>query len=345
MEFERYRQELMDTAAALLAVDSPTGFTHHAISFIQERAQALGYETRQTNKGGLVVSVPGREHTRKVGIAAHVDTLGLMCRAITEKGELMFTKIGAPLLQTLDGEYCRIHTRTGAVYTGTVLSLSPSIHVFDDAATRPRDEQNMYVRLDMPVYSRQDVLDLGIEVGDFICIDPKTTVTDSGYLKSRFIDDKGPAAALLTLLKAMGDTGFVPRYDTQLHFSIYEEVGHGGSEIDPELSELLVVDMGCIGGDLRCTEQMVSIGLKDSSGPYDYEMTTRLMTLARENGIPYAADVYPHYGSDAEAAWHAGGHMRAALIGPGVHASHGMERTHWDGLKAMLQLVELYLSK
>ena len=343
MDINGCKDLLMDTARGLLAIDSPSGFTRRVVEAAAETARSLGYETQVTNKGGLTIAVPGREHTKKIGLCAHIDTLGLMCRAITEKGELLVTKIGGPLMPTLDGEYCRIYTRDGRTYTGTILSLSPPAHVFDDAATRPRDEQDMYVRLDETASTAQEVRDLGIEVGDYVCYDPKTVVTESGYLKSRFIDDKGSAACLLTLLKLLSDAGEKPRWDTEIHLTVYEEVGHGGATIPWDLDELLAVDMGCVGADLTCTERQVSICAKDSSGPYDYEMVGRLIALAKANGVDYAVDVYPHYSSDASVSWRAGSRARAALIGPGVQASHGMERTHWEGMRGTIRLLALYL--
>ena len=343
MEIGRCKEFLMDTARTLLTTDSPSGFTANAVAAAEKIAGDLGYAARRTNKGGLIIDVPGREHTKKLGLCAHLDTLGLMCRAVTGQGELMITRIGGPILPTLDGEYCRIYTRDGRVYTGTILSLSPAAHVFDDVLTRPRDEQNMAVRIDEKVRSAADVAALGIEVGDYVCFDPKTTVTPSGFLKSRFIDDKGSAACLLTLLKLMKDVGTRPRYDAEIHFTIYEEVGHGGAAIPAGLDELLAVDMGCVGSDLACTEYQVSICAKDSAGPYDYDLVSRLIRLAKENNVDYAVDVYPHYSSDVAVAWKAGGDMKAALIGPGVHASHGMERTHWDGMRETIRLIALYL--
>ena len=263
-------------------------------------------------------------------------------RSITADGMLMTTRIGGPILPTLDGEYCRIHTRDGRIYTGTILSLSPAAHVFDDVLTRPRDEKNLAVRIDEVVEDRAGVEALGIAPGDFVCIDPKTVVTDSGFLKSRFIDDKGSAACLLTLLRLMHIAGQRPRYDTEVCFTVHEEVGHGGATL-PQVDELLAVDMGCVGDDLSCTERQVSICAKDNGGPYDYGMVTRLVELARANAIPYAVDIYPHYSSDITVAWHAGIDARGALIGPGVHASHGMERTHFEGMKATIDLTALYL--
>ena len=343
MDYNGCKDFLRETAKALLTTDSPSGFTRRAVEVAEGIARELGYAVRRTNKGGLVIEVPGRERGKKVGLCAHIDTLGLMCRSIGPKGELMVTKIGGPLMPTLDGEYCKIYTRNGRVYTGTILSLSPASHVFDDAATRPRDEGNMYVRLDELVKTADDARALGIEVGDYICFDPKTTVTESGFLKSRFIDDKGSAACLLTLLKLMADAGVRPRYDAEIHLTVYEEVGHGGATIPWDLSELLAVDMGCVGLDLTCTEEQVSICAKDSSGPYDYDMVSRLVALAKEGGVDYAVDVYPHYSSDVSVAWKAGSDAKAALIGPGVQASHGMERTHFHGMRETIRLIALYL--
>lgn len=343
MDYNGCKDFLMETAKALLTTDSPSGFTRRAVEVAEGIARELGYAVRRTNKGGLVIEVPGRKRGKKVGLCAHIDTLGLMCRSIGPKGELMVTKIGGPLMPTLDGEYCKIYTRNGRVYTGTILSLSPASHVFDDAATRPRDEGNMYVRLDELVKTADDARALGIEVGDYICFDPKTTVTESGFLKSRFIDDKGSAACLLTLLKLMADAGVRPRYDAEIHLTVYEEVGHGGATIPWDLSELLAVDMGCVGLDLTCTEEQVSICAKDSSGPYDYDMVSRLVALAKEGGVDYAVDVYPHYSSDVSVAWKAGSDAKAALIGPGVQASHGMERTHFHGMRETIRLIALYL--
>ena len=256
----------MDTLQKLLGQDSPTGFTDKVVTVAEGIARQLGFATRRTNKGNLIITVPGRETGRKVGLCAHVDTLGLMVRSITADGMLMVTKVGGPLLPTLDGEYCRIYTRAGQVYTGTVLSLSPSVHVQDDAATRPRDEKNMAVRIDEKVHSKADVEALGIAAGDYVCYDPKTVVTQSGFVKSRFLDDKASAACLLTLLWQMHETGTKPRYETYFTLTVHEEVGHGGATL-PAVDELLAVDMGCIGEDLSCTEYQVSICAKDGGGP------------------------------------------------------------------------------
>lgn len=336
------RGQLMNIAQRLLSIDSPSGFTDQVVREAEQIARDHGYAVRRTNKGNLVVSVPGREKGKRVGLCAHIDTLGLMVRSITADGMLMTTRIGGPILPTLDGEYCRIHTRDGRIYTGTILSLSPAAHVFDDVLTRPRDEKNLAVRIDEVVEDRAGVEALGIAPGDFVCIDPKTVVTDSGFLKSRFIDDKGSAACLLTLLRLMHIAGQRPRYDTEVCFTVHEEVGHGGATL-PQVDELLAVDMGCVGDGLDCKETQVSICAKDSGGPYHYDVVSGLIAAAKGANLDFAVDVYPHYGSDAEAALRAGWDCRHGLIGSGVYASHGYERSHKKGVENTLGLLISYL--
>ncbi|MGE4354246.1 MAG: M42 family metallopeptidase [Oscillospiraceae bacterium] len=343
MIVEQYRKYLLDTAKAILMCDSPSGYTHDILMLTRDLAGELGYKVSQTKRGGLVITIDGRDNSHEVACFAHMDTVGLTIRNITEHGELMFSPIGLPVLPSLDGEYCRIHTREGKTYSGTILSLSPAYHVYKDASTRPRDQENMYIRLDMPVSSKSDVSALGIRCGDIVSIDPKTEITESGYIKSRFLDDKASVACLLTLLRLMNDQKIKPKFRTHFVFTVYEEVGSGGAWQPGDLAEFLIVDMGCVGPELNCTEQQVSICSKDSDGPYDYEMTTRLIHLAEENGVNYATDVYPYYGSDANAIWRSGCDASGALIGTGVHASHGMERTHIDGMINTLKLIALYL--
>lgn len=322
-------------------IDSPTGYTKDVIDYLEEVIKELGYQTERNKKGNLIVSVEG-EKDYTLGLSAHVDTLGLMVRSIMPNGHLRFTMLGGLLLPTLDGEYCRVHTRGGKVYTGTILSTSPSVHVFKDSRSKSRDEDNMYIRLDENVKSKKDTLDLGISNGDIVAVEPKFTFTESGYIKTRFLDDKASVFILVTYLQRLKEQNKVPSCNLKIIFTTYEEVGHGASQI-PNLDELLAVDMGCIGTDLECTEEQVSICAKDGSGPYDYEMTSKLISLAKENQLNYAVDIYPFYSSDASAALRGGADIKAALIGSGIHASHGMERTHIEGIINTIKLIEAYI--
>lgn len=339
-----YKPEItIELLGELLSIHSPTGYTKHAIAFLKRKIEDLGYETRLNSKGNLLVEVKGQNTDITRGISAHVDTLGLMVRSINSDGTLKLTALGGPLTPTLDGEYCDIITRDQMVYSGTILSTSPSVHVFKDASSKKRDIDELIVKIDEKVTTKEDVLKLGIQNGDIVAYDPKFVYTDSGFIKSRFLDDKASVALLYSVLKALKDNNVVPQTNTTFIFSTYEEVGHGAAHIPSDITELLAVDMGCIGLDLACTEYDVSICAKDSSGPYDYEMTSRLINLAKENHLKFAVDIYPMYGSDGSAALRGGNDIKAALIGPGVASSHGMERTHEEALHNTFKLIMAYL--
>ncbi|MGL4382296.1 MAG: M20/M25/M40 family metallo-hydrolase, partial [Bacilli bacterium] len=165
----------------------------------------------------------------------------------------------------------------------------------------------------------------------------------NGFIKSRFLDDKAQVALLMILAKNIIKSNIILNNQVDIYFTMYEEIGHGGSSIKDDLIELVAVDMACVGAHLAGSEFKVSICTKDSTGPYDYLLSSKLINLAKEANINYAIDIYPFYGSDASLALRAGNDVKIALVGPGVDSSHGNERTHFDGLKATYELLYKYL--
>ena len=329
----------------IFLTDSPSGYFGEINNVLISKIKQMGYDNvGVNNKGNVELFIKGNDSSKSVAIAAHADTLGLMVRSITGDGGLKLTNVGGPIIPTLDGEYCKVITRDGKVYTGTILSTSPATHVYKDSSSKTRDIDSIYVRLDENVKSKQDVLNLGIENGNYVCYDSKTVLTESGFLKSRFIDDKGSVCVILAVLEHMIRNGIKPNFDTYVYFTNYEEVGHGGATIK-NVSEFLALDMGCVGLDLDGNEYAVSICAKDSSGPYNYELTNKLISFAKEAKLNYAIDIFPYYSSDVSASLRSGLDCKGALIGSGVHASHGMERTHLDGLFNTMKLLLMYLTK
>ncbi len=328
----------------IINIPSPTGYTKNVMNHIEKVVNEFGYKIDSNKKGNRIIEIEGEDNSYCIGIPVHVDTLGAMVRSINSDGTLKITSLGGNMYTTLDGEYCKIHTRNGEIYTGTMLSTSPAVHVYPDAKSKERIEENMMVRLDEVVKNKEDVTKLEIGVGDYISIEPKFTVTSSGYIKSRYLDNKAGTACALSLMELFKRIGSKPKHKVKIIVSSYEEVGHGCSNIPPDIDELVGIDMGCIGLDLSCTEQDVSICAKDSSGPYDYDITNNLINLAKKHGLNYAIDIYPMYSSDVSASLKGGNDIKGGLIGPGVHASHGMERTHIDGITNTVKLIYAYLT-
>ncbi len=329
----------------LTAIPSPTGFTTAAMDYLEETIRTLGYDTKRTNKGGVMISVKGKDDTKHRVVTAHVDTLGAMVRAIKPDGRIKMALVGGFTWNAIEGENCLIHVAsTGKTISGTILLHQTSVHVYRNAGTIERTQDNMEIRLDEKVTTAEETRALGIEVGDFISFDPRTVVTDSGFIKSRFLDDKVSAAILIDLLRKYKEDQITLPYTTHFYFSPCEEVGHGAnSSIPEETVEYLAVDMGAMGDDQQTDEYTVSICVKDASGPYHYELRQHLVALAKEKNIPFKLDIYPYYGSDASAAMSAGAEVKHALLGAGIESSHSYERTHIDSVKATHKMVDVYL--
>ncbi len=341
----KYADYAWDQAAAVLAIDSPAGFTGKAAAWVKDAFENLGFAARITNKGGVFIDLGGHDENDALFLEAHVDTLGGMIAQIKGNGRLKLTKIGGMRAENGEAENARIYTRDGRIYEGTLQLINASVHVNPDYKTAKRDFDTTEIVLDEDVKSADDVRKLGMEVGDFVCFEPRTRRTASGYLKSRFLDDKLSVGILLGFAKYLADNKIVPERRTYVHITVYEEVGHGGASNVPDgVTEAISVDMGCVGEGLTCTERQVSICAKDSAGPYSYEVVGKLIEAARKTGADYAVDVYPFYSSDVDVTLGAGFDIRHGLIGPGVYASHGYERSHMDGVYNTLKVLCGYLN-
>ncbi|HFH9920866.1 TPA: M42 family metallopeptidase [Streptococcus suis] len=337
--------QTVDYIVKLTNTPSPTGFTTDIMNYIKSEVESFGYQATKTAKGGILVSVLGESDQQHRIVTAHLDTLGAMVRTIKPDGRIKMDLVGGFGYPSIEGENCLIHcAKNGKVFTGTILMHQTSVHVYRDANTAERNQTNMEIRLDEKVSSADETRALGIEVGDFISFDPRTVVTETGFIKSRHLDDKVSAAILINLLKTYKEKGITLPYTTHFYFSNNEEIGYGAnSSLPDKVVEYLAVDMGAMGDDQQTDEYTVSICVKDGSGPYHYELRQHLVSLAEKENIPYKLDIYPYYGSDASAAMRAGADVKHALLGAGIESSHSYERTHLDSVQATERMVDAYL--
>ena len=338
-----YADYAWEQTAALLAIDSPLGYTEKAAAWVRDAFRALGFPAELTVKGGVLADLGGREEEGLL-LEAHADTLGAMVAQVKGNGRLRLTSLGGMNANNGEAENVRVYTREGKCYEGTLQLCNASIHVNGSYSDVKRGFDTVEVVLDEDVKSAEDTGKLGIQTGDIVCFDPRTRRTASGYLKSRFLDDKLSVGILLGFAKYLKDHALTLTRHTYVHVTVYEEVGHGGSASVPAgVTEAISVDMGCVGEGLSCTERQVSICAKDSGGPYSYDVVGKLIQAAKDTGADYAVDVYPYYGSDVEATLRGGYDLRHGLIGAGVYASHGYERSHIDGVYNTLKVLCGYL--
>ncbi|RDY28891.1 M20/M25/M40 family metallo-hydrolase [Romboutsia weinsteinii] len=331
----------------ILSIPSPTGYTGVVFKYITNELDKLGIEYKFGNKGALVATIQGSESDDGITFSAHVDTLGAMVKEVKGNGRVAIALIGGYMMHSVEGENCIIHTRDKKQYEGTLQTIKPSIHIHgQEAKDLVRECKNYEIVIDEEVFSKDDVKKLGIDVGDIVSFDTRTKVTESGFIKSRYLDDKASVASILYVLNYIVENNITPKKTINFFFSNYEEVGHGSSAFIPKnTKEFIAVDMGCPGENQNSTEYDVCICTKDSNGPYDYDLTNRLIEICKKNNISYKLDIYPNYGSDAAAALKSGMDASFSLIGPGVFASHGYERTHMKSIIETIRLIINYISK
>ena len=337
-------QEIFRYIKDLVSIPSPTGYTEEAIRYTENFLNTYGIENKRTNKGALLATIKGQDDSKHRFLTAHVDTLGAMVKEIKPNGRLKLTMIGGFRWNACEGEYCKIHTAEGTVYSGTILLTQTSVHVYQKMGEIKRDDDHMEVRIDAVTKSKADTIALGIEVGDFVSFEPRAELAGDGFLKSRHLDDKASVGILLYLIKQLKEQNMTLPYTTHFLISNNEEIGYGGnSNIPPETVEYLAVDMGAIGDGQTTDEYSVSICAKDSSGPYHYGLRQHLVELAKKHDVDYRIDIYPFYGSDASAALRAGYDIVHGLIGPGIDASHAFERTHISSIEHTANLLWHYM--
>lgn len=342
--FEISTDYLKKTLVDLLNTPSPTGDTEYAVSFVQGELESMGVRTSRTKKGALLAHLDGLRGDQPRALTAHVDTLGAIVAEVKPGGRLRISALNGVNWPTVESEGVWVATRSGRQIRGSIVLVNGASHVNKEATTVSRNADNLEVRLDERTNSSEETRLLGIEVGDYVYFDPRVETSDAGFIRSRFIDDKACIACALAAVKALKDNNMTPAQTTTLLISNFEEVGHGGMDSLPtDLSELVVMDMACIGNGLRGDEFHCSLCVKDSSGPYSKELSDKLRNIADLRGIDLKTDVYPFYGSDGSAYWRSGGTAQVALIGPGVDTSHGYERTHIDALVDTAALVAEYL--
>jgi peptidase M42 family hydrolase len=335
-----------DVLVRMLSMPSPSGRTDDIMRLLGAEIESLGMAARLTRRGSLVADLAGEQDSPDRAVVVHADTIGCMVKEIKDNGRLRVVSVGTFSARFAEGARVQIFTDDPALtYTGTILPLLASGHTYgDEVDVQPVGWHYVEVRIDEHVSSAEDVRALGIEVGDFVALDAMPVITASGFVKSRHLDDKAGVAAALGGFKAVLDAGIVPPVSAHLLVTITEEVGQGASHgLHADVAEMLSIDNAVLAPGQNSRETGVNVAMQDSTGPFDFHLTRRLLRLCSELGIPAQRDIYNFYRSDIASAIESGAETRAALIGFGVDASHGHERTHLDGIRNVAELVAAYL--
>lgn len=337
-------ESLKNNLLHLLGTPSPAGLTEANMKWLAQQLGNLGYHTERTRTGALKAYLSD-SHKPQRALAAHVDTLGAIVVKLKTNGRLSIVPIGSWSSRMAEGCRVRIHPSDGPEFQGTILPLKASVHASSKAVDeQPVNWEQVEIRVDAACWNQADLEALGIQVGDIVSINPQPEIMDNGFIVSRFLDDLGGVACLLTACQILKEQHLTPLCPSMLFFSCAEEHGFGASHTFPaSLQELVAVDIAIVAPDQNSREDRLSVVIMDNSGPFHPGLTRHLLQLADELDLPHCRDVFRYYFSDCAAALQAGNDLRHALIGFGTDASHAYERTHIDALEATVQLILAYL--
>lgn len=328
----------------LLHTPSPSGYTDRVVHFIADELEKLHVPVELTRRGAIRGTLKGQSSSPDRAVVAHIDTLGAMVKGLKANGRAEVVPIGHWNARFAEGARATLFTDLG-LHRATILPLKASGHTFADGVDKqPCNWQNLELRIDEDLKTQEDLMHLGVHVGDIIAIDAQPEILDNGYINSRHLDDKAGAAVLLGAIKAIRDNNIELPVDCHPLFTISEEVGSGASAIlHGDIAEMLTLDNGTTAPGQNSSEFGVTICMADMSGPFDYHLTRYMIQLCQEFEIPYQRDIFRYYRSDSASAVEAGNDLRTALATFGVDASHGWERIHWNALQSLAELVCVYM--
>jgi len=342
MKFQIDEKFLIDCFRDIVEVPSPVGYDLLLKPVLENYAAQFGQTITYDNRGTAYITLDGQDNSKTVLIGAHVDTIGLMVRCIQSDGTLLVRALGGINFCNIEASTVTVYTRDGRSYTGMVICKAHSVHVTYDARTMPRNDETMCILLDEDVHSKAEVQALGIQNGDYIHIAPDCEFTKTGYLKSRFVDDKISVACCFTMLKYLAENNLKPKYRTVLAFTYQEETGIGGRYVPDGVSEYIALDVGLIGPELESNEHSVGIVVKDRSGTYSYDLVDRLIDCAKKTEVKYALGTILNGSTDGTAALLGGNNLKVAAFGTPCYSTHGRERTHIDGIVGTAQVLLAY---
>jgi len=340
---KEFLDHTLELISEMIAIPSPSGFTQRMEAWMTEKLKALGFAPQSTRKGNILCELGGEGEP--LLLMAHLDTLGLMVRSVKPNGHLRFAKIGGLTYSHVMTENVTVFTRDGRSYSGTIQLAHASGHSYDGSLDEiVKGTDTVEVVLDELVSTEQEVRALGIQNGDCIALDPRTRITETGYIKSRYLDDKSGSGVLLALAEAVSRGELRLNRKVTLAFTVHEELLHGSpAAVPPDTLDVISVDMGVVGEDLSGNDRQLSICAGDTRGPSSFTLVNELIEAAQKANCDYVLDYFPYYVSDADVTLTSGHDLRHAAAGPAVFASHGYERTHRSAIGYTYDMLAAYI--
>ena len=280
-----------------------SGYEDEVREIVKAELESYVDEIKVDKLGNLICIKNGSEF--KEMVCAHMDEIGFMVKHIDDKGFIRFTPIGGWFSQIALGQRVILHGSKGKVYG--VVGCKPPHVMRDDERKKAVEFKDMFI--DVGAESKDEVRDMGIEIGTPITID-RELVKMGKRVTGKALDDRAGLAVMIEALKRTKSDATIYAVAT-----VQEEVGLKGARvsafaIEPDVA--LALDV-CVATDFPGAES-THMDIKLGKGPAitivdaggrgliaTRNVIRWLKETAEKNEIPYQLEVAEGGTTDATA--------------------------------------------
>ncbi|MDB5226043.1 MAG: peptidase family protein [Bacteroidota bacterium] len=326
--------EICETAGA-------PGYEQRVRQLVIKTIKGIADEIEQDNIGNVYAIKRGKDSSKRVMIAAHMDEIGFIVKHIDDHGFLRFHTLGGFDAKTLTAQRVIVHGKKDLI---GVMGSKP-VHIMTAEEKNKHVQINdFFIDLGMPY---KEVIKY-VTVGNPITRD-RQLIEMGDCVNCKSIDNRVSVYVLIETLKILKNCP----YDVYCVFSVQEEVGIRGANvaahnINPTFGFGLDTTIAYDLPDSKPEEQVTRLGdgvaikIMDSSTICDYRMIQYQKDIATKYKIKWQPEVLPMGGTDTAAIQRMGknGAIAGAISIPTRHLHQVIEMAHKEDIEGSILLLK-----
>ncbi|VEU77872.1 M42 family metallopeptidase [Mycoplasmopsis columbinasalis] len=301
-------EDFKNRLVAFLETEAPSRNEQAVAQLLLKNLPANAFEVSYDNFGSVILHKPSRHaNAPKVLIAAHMDEVGYQVRSIDEQGFVWVESVGGVWPSVVIGTKAVLVTSTGQRIEGVFGHTS--VHVLSlEARAKALTNKELYV--DFGFESKQQALDLGVQIGDYIYLTGSTVKFphQPHLIAGKAMDNRAGLCVLVELANAIAASELT--VDLYLVGTVQEEVGTRGAKtvvdlIEPDVAIALDTtvshDTPNITAGTTKLGQGVALRMMDGGMMADPKLANFLSTIANKHDIKHYKFISMGGGTDASA--------------------------------------------
>ena len=298
------------------------------------------------NMGNVIALKKGKDETKSVMIAAHMDEIGFIVTHINDKGFLKFHPLGGFDPKTLTSQRVIVHGKKNLV---GVMGSKP-IHVMTtEEKNRVPKIQDYYIDLGL----EKSEVDKIVKVGDPVTRE-RGLIEMGDCINCKSLDNRISVFVLIEALKKIK----TPDFNTYAVFTVQEEVGIRGAQVATQkikpdfgfgLDTTIAYDVPGAAEHEKITSlgKGVAIKIMDASAICDTRMVQFMRRTANAHNIQWQNEILTAGGTDTASIQRMtpGGSIAGAFSIPTRHIHQVIEMVHKKDVQNCIDLLTYCLEE